>query len=213
MFSMPMFLVLCSCVALIYGLIFIVFTTITQVFEGTYGFPTRLSGLSFLGIGIGMGIATYICSKTLDWQTKRMKKRHNGEVKPEWRLPLMLLGGTSASVGFFIYGWTAQAHVHWIVPIIGTAFIGFSFSVTAIPVVTYLVDAFGHYRASAIAALMIFRQAVTIVLPLAGPPLYQNLGLGWGNSVLGFIALLTVPVPFSFLRYGERMRKSLDMKD
>jgi hypothetical protein len=31
-------------------------------------------------------------------------------------------------VGLIIYGWTAQYHIHWIVPIFGTFFIGVGFS-------------------------------------------------------------------------------------
>lgn len=38
--------------------------------------------------------------------------------------------------------------------------------------------------------------------------MYNKLGLGWGNSLLAFIALGLVPVPFVFIRYGERIRKS-----
>lgn len=44
------------------------------------------------------------------------------------------------------------------------------------------------------------------VLPLAGPPLYNDLGYGWGNSILGFVALVLVPVPMLFMRFGERIR-------
>jgi hypothetical protein len=38
--------------------------------------------------------------------------------------------------------------------------------------------------------------------------MYATLGLGWGNSVLGFIALALAPLPLIFYKYGERIRKS-----
>jgi hypothetical protein len=38
--------------------------------------------------------------------------------------------------------------------------------------------------------------------------MYQTLGLGWGNSLLAFIALALTPLPFIFYRYGERIRNS-----
>lgn len=44
-------------------------------------------------------------------------------------------------------------------------------------------------------------------LALAAPPLYDRLGMGWGNSVLGFICLAFVPVPFVFYWKGEFLRK------
>lgn len=45
-------------------------------------------------------------------------------------------------------------------------------------------------------------------LPLAGLDMYDALGLGWGNSLLAFIALAMVPVPVVFSLFGERIRNS-----
>jgi hypothetical protein len=71
----------------------------------------------------------------------------------------------------------------------------------------YLVDAFGaQAAASALAALTVVRCLFGAFLPLAGPPLYASLGYGWGNSLLGFIGLLFLPVPVVFYKYGEYMR-------
>lgn len=72
----------------------------------------------------------------------------------------------------------------------------------------YLVEAFGKYSASALAASKVLQSVVGAFLPLAGRPLYDNLGYGWGNSVLGFIALAFIPVPWFFYAYGERLRMS-----
>ena len=68
----------------------------------------------------------------------------------------------------------------------------------------YLVDAYTRYAASAIAASRVLQSIVGAFLPLAGQPMYERLGLGWGNSVLGFIALVFVPVPWLFFTYGEQ---------
>ena len=206
-FLIPTFLIPASCVAIIYGFVYILFTTISEVFQARYAFSTGASGLSFIGIGIGMATATYVCGATPDWHTSRMKRRHGGEVKPEWRLPLMVPGSCAASAGLLLYGWTAEAYVHWIVPILGTSFVGFSLSATAIPAITYLADTFGRYRASAIAAMHMYRLILTILLPLAGSALYNRLGMGWGNSVLAFISIVMIPVPILFLKFGERLRQ------
>jgi hypothetical protein len=72
---------------------------------------------------------------------------------------------------------------------------------------TYLVDAFVRYAASAIAANTVLRSLVGALLPLSGLKMYDKIGLGWGNSLLGFIALALVPVPALFAVYGERIRK------
>ena len=75
------------------------------------------------------------------------------------------------------------------------------------PIQLYLVDAFTVYAVSAVAANTILRSIFGAFLPLAGQPLYNALGLGWGNSLLAFIALVMVPTPWIFLRYGGAMRK------
>ena len=93
-------------------------------------------------------------------------------------------------------------------PIIGTAGIGLGLIGTFMPIQTYLVDSFTIYAASAVAANTITRSLVGAILPLAGRPLYQNLGLGWGNTVLAFIGLVMVPIPLLFLKYGEYLRTS-----
>ena len=76
------------------------------------------------------------------------------------------------------------------------------------PILTYLVDAFPVYAASATAANTIWRSIFGAVLPLAGPPMYARLGLGWGNSLLGFIAIAMIPVTVLLQRFGERIRKN-----
>jgi hypothetical protein len=38
--------------------------------------------------------------------------------------------------------------------------------------------------------------------------MYEALGLGWGNSLLGFFALAMVPLPILFWKNGERFRIS-----
>jgi hypothetical protein len=36
--------------------------------------------------------------------------------------------------------------------------------------------------------------------------MYRALGYGWGNSLLAFLAMLMVPMPYVFYRWGERLR-------
>jgi hypothetical protein len=139
-------------------------------------------------------------------------KQHQakGDVKPEHRLPLILTlpGAIGLPIGLFVYGWTVQFKVHWIVPIIATSLIGVGNLTAMMTIQTYLVDAFTIHAASAIAANTVLRSIFGAVLPLSGLSMYDKLGLGWGNSLLGFISLAFIPVPVFFLFYGERIRTS-----
>jgi hypothetical protein len=80
------------------------------------------------------------------------------------------------------------------------------------PANTYLVDVYTVHAASAMAANTVLRSLVAAILPLAGPKMYKALGYGWGTSILGFVALLLVPIPLVFIKYGERMRLSTTLK-
>lgn len=77
----------------------------------------------------------------------------------------------------------------------------------------YLVDTFTIYAASALAANMVVRSIAGTVLPLAGLSMYKTLGIGWGNSLLGFIALAMLPVPFWIMVKGEWLRTKFELKN
>jgi len=36
-------------------------------------------------------------------------------------------------------------------------------------------------------------------MPLASYPLFHNLGIDWGNTLLGFVSLVFLPIPYVFL--------------
>ncbi|KAF1815726.1 MFS general substrate transporter [Eremomyces bilateralis CBS 781.70] len=174
---------------LLFGLIFLLFTTFPQVFGETYGFNVVISGLAYLGLGIGLMAALILFAALSD---KLLGQKRDGKVaQAEERLILMKWFAPFTPLGCFLYGWTAYYQVHWIVPIIGTFILGFGTLFVIIPAQTYLVDVFGaEAGASALAANLVIRQ----------------LGLGRGNSVLGFNCLAFMPVPWIFYRYGKAWR-------
>jgi hypothetical protein len=110
--------------AAIYGYMYLLFTTFPRVFQGQYGFSSGSIGLTYMGAGIGCFFGLLICGATSDKLVAALTKRYGGSAKPEYRLPIMYVGAFVIPIGLFIYGWTADKNVHWIVPIIGTAVFG-----------------------------------------------------------------------------------------
>ncbi|OLL23851.1 putative transporter [Neolecta irregularis DAH-3] len=198
-------------IALIYGYLYILFTTFTEVFESTYAFNNGTAGLSYLGIGIGFLIGLFIVGNTSDRIFIYLSKK-NGRQLPEYRFPIMIVGAIFVPVGLFWYGWSVERHDHWIVPIIGTTPFGIGMISAFFPVQVYLIDAFSYYAASALAATTLLRSLAGAFLPLAGPKMYAKLGFGWGNSLLGIIALAMLPMPVVFFKYGEKIRLRYPVK-
>lgn len=195
-------------IAINYGILYLFFTTVTFVFEGKYHFSSGAVGLSYIGVGVGMIVGMAVLGVMSDRIIRQQQAK--GDVKPEHRLPFILTlpGAIGLPIGVFIYGWTTYYGVHWIVPIIATSLIGVGNLTAMMTIQTYLVDAYTVHAASAIAANTVLRSVFGAVLPLSGLTMYDALGLGWGNSLLGFISLAFIPVPILFRIYGERIRTS-----
>lgn len=202
----PTILIFSIYMAIVYGYLYLLFTTLTLVFENVYHFSQGSVGLTFLGIGVGSLLGLGIFGGLSDKLVKSMTKKKGGEMKPEYRLPPLIPASCFIPIGLFWYGWSAEKKVHWIMPIIGTGWVGLGMIAMFMSIQTYFVDCFTVYAASAIAANTVLRSLVGAFLPLAGPKMYQTLGLGWGNSLLGFIAVLMVPVTVIFYLKGEAIR-------
>ena len=207
MFLSPICALMSLYMAIIYGIMYLLFTTFTFVFEGSYGFSQSIVGLVYIGLGIGMIGGLAILGIFSDKLMKALAYKHNNSVlKPEYRLPMLMYSGPFIPAGLFIYGWAADYTVQWAVPLLGTMFVGIGLIGAFMCINTYLIDAYTRYAASAMAANTILRSILGAVFPLFGLQMYDALGLGWGNSLLGFISLALCPIPFLFYWYGEKIR-------
>ncbi|KAJ0417655.1 major facilitator superfamily domain-containing protein [Aspergillus carlsbadensis] len=207
----PIIFLLSLYCALVYSYLYLCFTTFPVLLGDEYGFGSGASGLATLGLGVGSILGLGICGAS-DKISQYLKEKHGGEAKPEYRLPILIVGAVLTPIGLFWYGWTAYYRTHWILPIIGTGFIGAGMVIAFMATTMYLVDAFTIYSASATAANTILRCLFAALLPLAGPAMFAKLDYGWGNSLLGFISVAFIPVPFVFYRYGERIREAEVLK-
>lgn len=215
--------------AVVYSYLYISFTTFPRVFHGQYGFGSGESGLATLGLGVGSLVGVVFCGAVTDRLSNRLTRIKGGEPQPEYRLPTLAVGAVCVPIGLFWYGWTAENKTHWIVPIIGTVFLSGGMLITYVSILAcppllmtlasangklkmastmYLVDTYTVYAASVTASSTILRCLFGALLPLAGPAMYDALGVGWGTSLLGFISVAFIPLPFIFYFYGQRLREA-----
>ncbi|OTA65176.1 major facilitator superfamily transporter [Hypoxylon sp. EC38] len=202
----PMCLLLCLFSAILLGILYLFFGAFGLVFGNTYGFNLWQSGLSFLGILVGM----IVCSASDPlWRriNHRILERNNGIHEPEFRLPPAIAGGFLVPIGLFIFAWSTYPWVHWIVPIIGSGIFGCGTLLVFTGIFTFLVDAYPLYAASALAANSFARCTFAAAFPLFGIQMYQKLGYQWGSSLLAFLTVAMMPFPYLFFRYGKQIRK------
>jgi MFS family permease len=192
--------------AILYGIYYLMFTTFAAFFGSTYGFSPGMGGLTYLGLGTGLFIATAFGARFADKIYQVLSDRNGGKGKPEFRIPALAPGSIAAPVGLLWYGWSAAAKLHWIMPIIGTGIFGFGFMTSFLPMQLYLVDSF-QYAASVSASTAVFRSMLGFVFPLFGQQMFDALGIGPGNTLLAGVAiLLGIPFPFFIYLKGEKMR-------
>ena len=194
------------------------------VFEEERGFGAVVSTLPFLALFIGVCFAGLV---NLGNQPRyaRLVDAAGGNPVPEGRCAPMAIGAIVFAIGLFWFGWTANPQIHCefliaththisltvpfagIVPVLAAVFIGAGFNMIFQQSVNSLVDTYQLHAASALSANTFLRSALAAVFPILAKPMCDTLGVGPAVSLLGGIAVLAIPVPFLFMRYGAFFRK------
>ena len=104
------------------------------------------------------------------------------------------------------FAWTSFRFVHWIVPIIASAFFGAGIYIVILAVLNYVVDSYQTYSASSLAGVILIRNLVGAGFPLFASQMYHKLGLEWASTLLAFLSLLFVPIPLWWFYRGESLR-------
>ncbi|KAF7590285.1 hypothetical protein BBP40_003022 [Aspergillus hancockii] len=194
LFAEPILFLLSLYMAFIYGILYLDFTAYPIVYGKSRNWSAGISGLSFLGMGVGMAIATIGSPYVNVIHGKYVTKLGP---QPEARLPHLIVLSWVIPVSLFWFGWTAMPPTHWLVGIVSGAPFGFSLIMLFLGITSYLTDCYGPYGASALAANAVFRSIFGAVFPLFGTYLYDGLGVAWGSSLLGFVALVLAPLPWN----------------
>ncbi|KAJ9635005.1 hypothetical protein H2204_005960 [Knufia peltigerae] len=206
LFTESMVTCIAAYASFVYGLLFFQLESFPIVFGLKRGYSTIVSTLPFLGLFAGVVFALIINIANQKFYAKALA-RNNGRAVPEARLPPMLVGGVFFSAGLFWFGWTADPKYSWALPSVAAGFIGAGFNITFQQCLNYLADTYGPLAASAMAANTFLRSLLAFGLPLAARPLFLNLGVAPGSSLLGGISCVALPVPLLLMKYGRQLRE------
>ncbi|KAI1130674.1 major facilitator superfamily domain-containing protein [Nemania abortiva] len=193
-------------ISIVYGILYLCFVAYPIIFTDHRGWGPGLTGLSFVGIGIGTTIG--ILGEPI-W--RRIINRHpkdpkTGRTPPEATARILAIGSILTPIGELVFAWTSLPPTHWAVPIAFGIPFGLGNSFSFIYGSNYLAGAYGIYAASALAGNAVTRSILGGLLPLAGPKLYATLTPPWASTFLGLLEVALIPIPFVFWRYGEKIR-------
>ncbi|PIL36732.1 MFS general substrate transporter [Ganoderma sinense ZZ0214-1] len=193
--------------ALLLGILYLAFQAFPIIFMDVHGFNVQDTGLSFLGIGLGMFIS--LATQPL-WNRlfRETAKQHGGHLPPETRLLMGQVGAVLAPLGLFIMAFTTYKQVHWIGPIIGSIPFGSGTIFIYTAVFTYLVTAYRPIAASAMAANSAVRSSFAAGFPLFAGQMYHKLGTVGATALLAGLMTAMAPLPFVLYRIGARLRAS-----
>lgn len=126
-----------------------------MLFGTIYGENIGIIGLNYIGLGVGalIGLGSTLVANNV---YQRLSDANGGKGLPEYRLPTLFITSWFLPISLFWYGWSAEARIHWIMPVIGTMWFGIGIVSIFVAIQNYLVDGF-KYAASALAAATVFR--------------------------------------------------------
>lgn len=185
----PIIQLISFALALEFGVYTLVLGSYADLWRKRYGQTATIASLHYIAFAIGAFLCAQIGSRTMNFIWQRMKDASpDQEPVPEYRLPYMAIGLVPCAAGLFWYGWAAQGGVPWIVIDLGIVIFTLGGFMYAQALIAYLLDEFPlKHSASASAATRLGTYVLGFVFPIFGPKLYEDLGYGWGYSLLGFL--------------------------
>ncbi|GES60596.1 major facilitator superfamily domain, general substrate transporter [Aspergillus terreus] len=191
--------------AIIYGIYYSFFEVFPLVYPVDYNMNLGQIGLVFLCVLVSciLGIAIYF-SYLCFWMNPRIARF--GFPEQETRLVPALPASFGPTIGLFLFAWTARASIHWIAPTIGITIYGATVFVVMQCVFVYIPLSYPNYAASLFAANDFFRSALACGSVLFAHPLFGNLGVARGVSLLGGLSVIGIIGIWLLYFYGARLR-------
>ena len=192
-------------VALIYGIYYSFFECFPIVYTNEYGMSLGAQGLVYLSIAVGItvGLAMYLTWIRITWEPA-VRTWNIGA--PERRLIPALFASFLLPLGLFLFAWTATSNIHWIVPTIGIAILSGGIFLIMQPIFLYLPLSYPKYAASVFAGNTVARSVLAAAIVHCSQPLYKDLGVGKGVSLLGGLTVGCIAGIFALYYYGPSLR-------
>ncbi|KAI1736103.1 major facilitator superfamily domain-containing protein [Xylaria scruposa] len=235
LFTEPIVFFFSLWVSFAWAILYLTFGSIPLVFRRQYGFTIEQSGYVFASMIVGGIIATVFgvlqdhLLKHPNWQSRPSDSMSinstDSIIEPtphglweflrmrfpaeslESRLYFTCFAAVLLPIGLYLFGFSAQPSIPWIVPTIAIGFATMGIYYIYLATFNYLADIYQVYASSALAAQSFCRNILGGVFPLVVSMLFTNLGENAAGGLLGSIATVLTVVPWVLVLFGERIRR------
>lgn len=191
--------------SIIYGIYYSFFEVFPLVYPPMYGFSLGIIGVLFTCVLVSCVIGIVAYTSYLRWYLVPDILK-NGLRAQESRLVPALFCCFGPPIGLFLFAWTANPSIHWIASVIGISIYGASVFVIMQCIFVYVPLSYPQYAASLFASNDFFRSALACGSILFARPLFINLGVGRGVSLLAGLSTLGVIGMFTLYFVGAKLR-------
>lgn len=208
LFIEPMLFAITLYLSFLYGTVYLLFVAYPAVFGVLHRLSPGSVGLTFLGFFAGTIVAS-VYSLAVDQRQyiKAFEKNDNKPLPPEWRIRSTMPGSIIITVALFWFAWTSFESVSFWSPLVAGGVFGIGLFLVFMNFIVYITEVYIANAASAMAANTIVRSAFGAGFPMFGEQMYRNLTPKWASTVLAFISVVMIPIPFILSKYGPTLRR------
>jgi DHA1 family multidrug resistance protein-like MFS transporter len=188
-----------------YGVFYTFFEVFPLVFPPFYGFNQGQTGLTFLAclVGVSIAITSYFMYLRFYMIPDNIK---NGLREQEHRLVPAIFGSFLLPIGLFIFAWTSNPTIHWVVPLIGVAIFVMGHFFTMQSIFIYIPFSYPKYAASLFAGNSVWRSGIAGGSVVFARPLFINLGVHKGVTVLAGLSVAGIFGTVAIYVFGKQLR-------
>lgn len=191
--------------ALIYGIFYSFFEAFPLVYNVMYGFNLGEMGLTFLSVTVGV-IISIVWYWWYIFYRVEPDIRNNGLGEPERRLIPALVVTFFVPIGLFIFGWTANPDIHWIVSCIGIVITTIGIFLIIQCIFLYLPMVYPQYAASLFAGNDFMRSSLAAGAIHFSYPMFHNLGVDKGITLLAGLTVGCSAGVYVLFFFGAKLR-------
>ncbi|KAK8105098.1 hypothetical protein PG999_008457 [Apiospora kogelbergensis] len=196
--------------AYLFGIMYLFISTFDKNFVTRYGMDKFGASLNILSLGAGFVLGLHISRYAIDGWSAYFRRKHNTTGhRPEWRLPVNSGAAILIPPALILYGWALQNEWHYVVPDVAAFFLAIGLILGFFSLQPYVTESYGaEYAASAHAAGTFMQHLAEFAFPLFGPPIFADLGQGWGNTLVAVVTLsIAILMPLVLWHFGPALRR------